>query len=227
VRNLIVTGLMMLTLAGGAVLSVHAQTPAMQPGVSVQMAVTTGAAQLPDADNPDAWVVTITANGHLYFGQDSETPESLLQAMKNRPRNRGQALYVKADSRAPFASVKQVLEAAHALFDRAYLLTAQPTGAQPGSVVPPTGLPISIAAAPTAGAVVVYISPGEGSPKLRIANEDVPLKTLQRKLVELLPSPNDRVVLLKAGQVPFADVVHVVDECNMAGAVTVVGSAEL
>ena len=59
------------------------QTPALQKGVSVQMASTTGAAQLADADNPDAWIVTVTANGDLYFGVDPVTPENLLEMMKS------------------------------------------------------------------------------------------------------------------------------------------------
>ncbi len=220
--------LITLTLAGAAVLSARAQSAAMQPGISVAMATTTGAAQLPDADNPDAWIVTITANGDLYFGTDRETSESLLEAMKARPRDRGQGLYIKADGRAPFSSLKQVLDVARAdLFTIVFLLTAQDTGTPPGSVAPPTGLPILIEPASTAEAVVVYISPGQGSPRLRIGNEYVPLKVLRHKLVDLLLNPTNRMVILKPGQVQFADVAHAVDVCNMVGAVTVMSGAEL
>ena len=46
----------------------------MQRGVSVQMAVTSNATSVPDADSNDAWIVTVTADGSLYFGADPMTP---------------------------------------------------------------------------------------------------------------------------------------------------------
>jgi len=108
-RNL-ASGLIALTIAGSAL----AQAPALQRGISVQMPITTSAGLLPAADNPDAWVVTVTESGHLYFGVESVTPESWQQEMQSRPRNREQELYIKADGRAPSSSLKRVLEAARA-----------------------------------------------------------------------------------------------------------------
>ena len=100
----------------------------LQKGVSVAMVVTNNASPMWEADRADAWIVTITENGNLYFGVDPVTPESLMEAMKSRPRNREQKLYIKADARASFADVKRVLEAARAdLFQTAVLLTSQPS----------------------------------------------------------------------------------------------------
>ena len=76
-------------------------------------------------------------------------------------------------------------------------------------------------------AVVVQIGPGQGSPTLKIDNEGVPLKALHHKLEQLLQNHKDRVVVLKAGQVPFADVAHVVDVCNMSGAKPVLATPTL
>ena len=56
------------TLATAAVLMAVAQSPALQRGVSVQMAATNNAAPMPDADNQYAWIVTVAADGSLYFG---------------------------------------------------------------------------------------------------------------------------------------------------------------
>jgi len=203
------------------------KTQQLQRGVSVQLAATTGAGSVPDADNADAWIVTVTEINSLYFGVDPVTPQALADAMKTRPRTRGQELFVKADARAPFSTVAQVLKAAHAdSFDRVILLTGQPSSAQPGSIVSPKGLPIWIGSA-VPEAVVVQIGPGEGSPTLKIDDQEVPLKALHQKLEALLQNRKNRVVVLKAGHVPFADVAHVVDVCHMTGAKPVLGTPEL
>ncbi len=209
--------------------SVVAQAPAMQSGVSVEMASTTSAASLPDADREDAWVVTVTGDSKLYFGADLITPEGLRETMKLRPRYRWQELYVKADGRAPFRSVEQVLETAHtALFDRAFLLTAQPDVAATGTMVPPKGLEVWLAPAANADVVVVQIGDYRGSAKLKVNNEDIPPKALQSKLEELLQNKNEKVVMLQSGgKVPFAHIVHVVDVCHMAGAKPLVSKPEL
>jgi biopolymer transport protein ExbD len=204
------------------------KTQQLHRGVSVQLASTTGAGSVPDADNPDAWIVTVTEINSLYFGVDPMTPQALADTLKTRPRVRGQELFVKADARVPFATVAQVLKAARAdLFDRVILLTGQPSGARPGTILPPKGLPIWIGSAATPEAVVVQIGPGQGSPTLTIDNQQVHLKTLHQKLAELLQGRSDRVVVLKPGQVPFADVAHVVDVCNMSGAKTVLAAPTL
>jgi biopolymer transport protein ExbD len=198
----------------------------MQKGISVQLASTTGAASLPEAANSDAWIVTVTEQGTLYFGVDPVTPEGLVEAMKAHPRIHGQNLYIKADARVPFTCVNRVLEAAHAnLFNSAFLLTGQPTGLPAGTIIPPKGLPIWLAA--QSPSVVVHVSSGQGSPRLTINNEVVPIKGLEHKLGLLLQNQSDRVVVLEVEQVPFADVAHVVDVCNMAGAKTVVETPRL
>ena len=204
------------------------KTQQLQPGISVQLATTTAAASVPEADNQDAWIVTVTENNDLYFGVDPVTPQSLLDAMKTRPRNRGQELYIKADGRTAFATVTQVLKVAHAdMFDTVILLTQQSSRTQPGTIVPPKGLPIWVGTAAMPEAIIVQIGPGQESPTLIIDNQKAPLKALHQKLEQLLQGRSERVVVLKPGQVPFADVAHVVDVCNMSGAKTVLATPEL
>jgi biopolymer transport protein ExbD len=212
------------------------KTQQLQPGVSVQLPTTTGAASVPEADNADAWIVTVTENNDLYFGVDPITPQGLLDAMKIRPRIRGQELYIKADGRASFSAVAQVLKAARAdLFQRVVLLTGQSSGPQPGTIVPPKGLSVWMDPAAASEAIVVHIdlgqapeqALGQGSPTLRIDNQEVSLLALQHKLEQLLQGRSDGVVILKPGKVPFADVAHVVDVCNMSGAKPVLGTPEL
>jgi len=71
---------------------------ALQKGISVELPVTSNAAPMPAADNEDAWIVTVAADGRTYFGTDPVTPAGLEGAMKSRPRNREQKLYIKADA---------------------------------------------------------------------------------------------------------------------------------
>ena len=100
----------------------------LQQGVSVQLAPTANALPMPAADNEDAWIVAITADGKVYFGVDPVDPASLADVMKSRPRKREQMLYIKADARTPFANVARVLEAGRKVwFDTPILLTSQPS----------------------------------------------------------------------------------------------------
>jgi len=57
------------------VISDVGQTPALRRGVSVQEAVTQHATTMPEADEDDAWVVAVTADGKLYFGADPVTAD--------------------------------------------------------------------------------------------------------------------------------------------------------
>jgi biopolymer transport protein ExbD len=226
-KNLFVLSLILLSITVGVV----AQDQPMQRGISVKMPITTSAGFLPAADNPDAWIVTITSGGDVYFGTDAVTPESLLETMKARPRMRQQELYIKADARAPLSSVQPVLEAAQIdLFRRVYLLAATPGTTPPGEIVHPAGIPLWFEPASRA-AVVVRVSDDNGSPDLKINDQEIPLQRLQHTLEELLQNHNgrnERVVVLKAdGSVPFGHIVHVVDVCHMVNAVPVVGEPAL
>src|SRR6266568_1495684 len=133
-----------LSVAAIAMLApIPSHTQEMQRGVSVQMPVTSHATSMPEADQNDAWVVAVTADGSLYLGADAMTPEGLADWMKTHPRNREAKLYIKADARAPFASVGQVLEVGRrALFETPVLLTSKREPIAVGTVAPPNGLEV-------------------------------------------------------------------------------------
>jgi len=59
----------------------------LQKGISVQLAVTSNAAPMPDADSEEAWIVAVAADGRMYFGIDPVTPEGLADKMKSRPHD--------------------------------------------------------------------------------------------------------------------------------------------
>ena len=118
---------------------------AMQKGISVELARTSSAVPVPDADNQEALIITVTDSGGLYLGIDPVTPEALAEKLKAR-ESYTQTLYIKADARAPYASVVKVLDAAHtARVMRVTLLTIQPNTTQVGTMVSPEGIEMELA----------------------------------------------------------------------------------
>lgn len=116
-----------------------AQAPVPRAGVSVQMAVTQHAQPLPQADQPDAVVVALTATGKLYLGIQPITPAEL---------PRVQSIYFKADARAPYAKVVEVLDALrHLGVTSVFLLTDQKDSPEPSYPVPPKGIELRLPAA--------------------------------------------------------------------------------
>jgi biopolymer transport protein ExbD len=109
-------------------------TPVLTAGVSVKMAVASRAVQMREADELDAKVVAITADGKVFNGTTAVEPESLSALKAN-------SVYVKADARAPFQRVLAVLEALRG--KRISLLTAPPPNAPPATIVPPYGVPLA------------------------------------------------------------------------------------
>jgi biopolymer transport protein TolR len=208
------------TLTTAAVLMAITQSPTLQRGISVQMATSNHAAPMPQADRENAWIVTVTADGQVYFGADQVTAEALAEEMKMHPRNRDAKLYIKADAGAPFSTVRQILHAARVdLFDDVVLLTAQPETAQTGTIVPPKGLDVWIGNEAGSNFVVVQIGADQGSATLKIDNKTVAPSALQGKLAHLFDNRAGRIIVVKASsQVPYAQLVQTIDTCQGAGA---------
>jgi len=205
----------------------HAQQ--LRQGVRVEMAATNNAMPMPEADDDDAWIVAVTADGSLFFGINPVTPDGLRQSMKNHPRDRQQKLYIKADARAPFASVDQVIKAArNDLFQTSVLLTSQPESPATGTIAPPEGIEILVNSPSNADSIVVeWLDSSQRSPILKINNAEVPSAALQSTLRQLLQNRSQKVVVVKAaGSLPFGQVVHVVDVCRSIGAVAALGSPD-
>ena len=213
-------------LAGVAIFVANGrgQSPAMQKGISVAMITSNHATSMPEADNENAWIVTVTTDGQMYFGTDQVTAEGLTEKMIKTPRNRDAKLYVKADAGAPFSTVRQVLRAARVdLFDDVVLLTAQPKAAQPGTIVPPRGLDVWIGSEAGSNFVAVQIGADQGSTTLKVGNETVIPSALLSRLGQLFDNRAERIVVLKAsGQVSYADVVRTIDASVGAGASRIV-----
>ena len=102
-------------------------TPMLQKGISVDMAKVNNPTPMQDADKEDALLVSVMRDGTVYFGADKITPDSLTGKVKDRLVNRtDKRVYVKADARAHFGKVVEVVDGVRAAgVDDLGLLTEQ------------------------------------------------------------------------------------------------------
>jgi biopolymer transport protein ExbD/biopolymer transport protein TolR len=102
-------------------------TPMLQKGISVDMAKVNNPTPMEDADKEDALLVSITRDGKVYFGSDQISIDNLTTKVKDRLSNKAdKRVYVKADMRARFGGVVQVVDAVRAAgVDDLGLLTEQ------------------------------------------------------------------------------------------------------
>jgi biopolymer transport protein ExbD/biopolymer transport protein TolR len=116
-------------------------TPMLQHGVPVDMAKVNNPEAMQDADKEDALLVAITRDDKVFFGTDAVKPEDLTDKVKDKLANRtgSRVVYLKADMRAKFGWVVEVVDDVRAAgVDQLGLLTDQKKS---GSLVspPPTG----------------------------------------------------------------------------------------
>ena len=104
-------------------------------GISVELPVTSNAVAMPDADQEDSLIVSVTDNGRVYFGVNPISPAALAEKVKGGMSNRTEKkLYIKADARIPYANVVKVLDAVRAPgVEAPNLLTAQQDSSEPGT----------------------------------------------------------------------------------------------
>ena len=128
-----VVGSILICVAGAQ----ESPKPALRKGVSVHMPVAAHAVEMRAADEPDATVVAITADGKMFAGIEPTDPGALSGLSAN-------TVYVKADSRVPFQTVIAVLDALRG--KSVVLLAASPARAEPGKTVSPYGIKLIIPA---------------------------------------------------------------------------------
>ena len=111
-------------------------TPMLQKGVSVDLAKVNNPESMPDADKEDALIVAVMRDGKVYFGNDQIIPDQLTQKVKDRiAAKTDKRVYVRADARAKYISVKTVVDNVRAAgADQLGLLTEQ---RKPGASAPP------------------------------------------------------------------------------------------
>jgi biopolymer transport protein ExbD/biopolymer transport protein TolR len=114
-------------------------TPMLQKGVSVDLAKVNSPAAMPDADKEDALIVAVMRDGKLFFGNDRIEADQLTQKVKDRLANRvDKRVYVRADARAKYGSVVEVVDNVRAAgVDDLGLLTDQKKSSNQQAPPPP------------------------------------------------------------------------------------------
>jgi biopolymer transport protein ExbD len=112
-----------------------ATKPMLRPGITVQLPFSSQAAEIPAADEEDATVVTVTADGQLFVGI---RPVDLTALTGLHPS----VVYVKADARTAYHSVLTVLDALHGR--AVVLLTSPPSNAPKEAIMPPYGVKLKV-----------------------------------------------------------------------------------
>jgi biopolymer transport protein ExbD len=197
---------------------------ALQKGISVELPVASNAVPMPDADQEDSLIVSVTENGSVYFGVDQISPAALAEKVKDSLSNPlHKDLYIKADARTPYANVLKVLNAVRASgVDAQNLLTAQRGTSGPGTLLPPTGLEVLVGTSLPSGSeatIIQVVNSGQQRPTLKINDQQIPWATLQNMVRHILHNRNEKLVVVKAeGTLPFANVVDVTDVCLSTGA---------
>jgi biopolymer transport protein ExbD len=111
------------------------QKIALTRGVSVQMAVASHAVEMRAADEPNAKVVAITADGKVFVGIKATEPAELSNLSEG-------TIYVKADSRVPYQKILAVLDALHG---KSVVLLTAPAGNTPRQgIVSPYGVTLTV-----------------------------------------------------------------------------------
>jgi biopolymer transport protein ExbD/biopolymer transport protein TolR len=110
-------------------------TPMLQKGVSVDLAKVNNPTAMQDADKEDALVIAVMRDGKVYFGNDQIVPDQLTNKVKDKLANRvDKRVYVRADARAKFGSVVEVVDNVRAAgVDDLGLLTDQRKTAAPSA----------------------------------------------------------------------------------------------
>ena len=134
-------------MISGAVSAQSGVNVPLQRGVSVQLAVTSNAVAVPNADKQDALVVALTADGSIYLRADRVPTPDLADRVRNILSSRNdKTLYIKADARVPYARLVEVVDAVQKSgVEGLTFLTAQQDAADQGrNPVSPKGLELRV-----------------------------------------------------------------------------------
>ena len=138
---------LMIGAIAGAVFAQSGVNVPLQRGVSVQLAVTSNAVAVPNADQPDALVVALTADGGIYLRANPvPTPDLADRVRSILSTRKDKTLYIKADARVPYARLVEVIDAVQKSgVEGLTFLTAQQDAADQGRrSVSPKGLELRV-----------------------------------------------------------------------------------
>jgi biopolymer transport protein ExbD len=106
-------------------------TPMLQKSRPVDLVKTNNPIQMQDADREDAIIVAVQRDGKIFFDTTQVGPDDLTQRIKDRIANRvDKKVYVKADARAKYKAVVEVVDNVRSAGVSELGLLTQPTEQQ-------------------------------------------------------------------------------------------------
>jgi biopolymer transport protein TolR len=139
--------LLLMGSVAGAVFAQSGVNAPLQRGVSVQLAVTSNAVAVPNADQPGALVVALTADGSPYLRAERVPVPDLADRVRSTLFTRqDKTLFVKADARVPYARLVEVIDAVQksGVEGVTFLAAQQDAADQGGRPVSPKGLELRL-----------------------------------------------------------------------------------
>jgi biopolymer transport protein ExbD/biopolymer transport protein TolR len=116
-------------------------TPMLSKGHDVDMAKVNNPSQMPDADKDDALLIVVDRTGQIFLGNDKLDLDHITSSVKDRlaAKTDSKMVFVKADARAKFRSVVDVVDNVRAAgVDQLGLLTDE-RKTTPAAPAPPAG----------------------------------------------------------------------------------------
>jgi len=127
--------LLALTMACAAAAQQDPTKSVLRKAVSVKMPVSNQAIEMPDAEDENATVVAVTADGNLYLGT---RPVQLSDLGKLN----AETVYVKADARMPYQKMLTLLDTLRP--HSVVLLTSTPSNTERTTILPPYGVKVML-----------------------------------------------------------------------------------
>jgi len=101
-------------------------TPMLQPNMPVELVKTNNPVEMSDASKPDALIVALTRDGRIFLGNEIVTGQALTQKVKDQMNRDHKTVYVRADARARYKFVVDVVDGVRSAgVDQLGLLTEQ------------------------------------------------------------------------------------------------------
>jgi len=204
---------------------------APRPMVAVTLAKAGNAVAMPDAGQEDAVVVAVLRDGAVFLGQNKVDPTQLGSCIRDKLADKTEkTIYLRADARANYRDVEDVIDAIHSAgAEEVGLLTQRKEEAQPqdylwigNPLLKSVGLEVFIPSSPETArrvssppdrTIVVHVAyRPNAAPAYTINAADVPHAELQAKLTEIYSSRSDRVMFVTGdGNLRLSDIADVID----------------
>ena len=199
--------------------------------VAVDLAKAEHPVAIPGAGMDDAIVVVLTRDGAVFVGREKVDPAQLGSRIRdNRTDRTGETMYLRADARAQYRDVENVIEAMRSAGAKEVgLVTQRKEEAQPETslwignpllksvghevfIPSPPETPARGSSPPDRTIVVHVIYHPNAAPAYKINAADVAHDELQPKLTEIYANRAERVMFVKGDDnLNFSDIADVID----------------